>query len=112
MERRVTSLTWGPPPLCKQSLSQSTYNFYRAPPGSVMLHPHASPPLTSSAHFDPFRLSQLEERLNSEREAPGSNPDRSEQQPSVWVIPSLGSDVLLSHVNSKATQNHSLVRKE
>ena len=112
MEKRVTSLTWGPTPLCKQSLSQSTYTFYRAPPGSVMLHLHASPRSPPQPILIHLQLSQLEERLNSEREAPGSNPDRSEQQPSVWVIPSLGSDVLLSHVNSKATQNNSLVRKE
>ena len=45
----------GSPPPCKQSLSQSMYTFYRAPPGFVMLHPHASPrspPQPILIHFD------------------------------------------------------------
>jgi len=67
MDRRVTSPTWGPPPPCKQSLSQRV----------LVRRVHPLPP----AHFDPFRFSQLEERLNSEREAPSSNPDRPEPQP-------------------------------
>ena len=40
----------------------------------ILMHPPAHP---AAAHFDPLRLSQWEERLNSAR----SNPDRPEQQP-------------------------------
>ena len=59
-----------------------------------MLHPHP--------HFDPFRLTQSEERWNSEREELPSD------HASVGVITSLGGDILLS----QGTQYYSLVRKE
>ena len=99
----------------------SLRTFNRSPPScdaASSFHPQPAPP-----HFDTLTflyLSWKSAKILSGR--PRAQTPAGTQEPkvfkqlqdhvSVWVIVSLGGDILLSHVNSKGTQNHTLVRKE
>ena len=110
MDRRVTSPTWGPPLPCKQSLSQRVsvrrvlvripfVARHPVPWCCILMHPPAHPlPPSPSRSISIISVGRELEFWTVGR-ALRPRPTRTTTKVSVWVIPSLGGDVLLSHVN-------------